>query len=168
MVSAGIAEAASKRSVRLKLRASDKADAEVAEEVLFYENSHILVIGIGAHINGWPRLSMAVEDAEERAKLAAERAKFAAEAKARRKAEEEARRKIFAEKQAKIIAERERLAEEQQALAAQQKQQFAALTSNTQGQDLESPLRLKPSFDGQPISAGTKWNLKGVKGKRVR
>ncbi|MEE3092521.1 MAG: hypothetical protein VX340_00270 [Pseudomonadota bacterium] len=155
MVSAGIAEAASERSVRLKLRASDKADAEVAEEVLLYENSHILVIGIGAHINGWQRLSMAVEDAEERAKLAAERAKFAAEAKSRRKAEEEARRKIFAEKQANI-AERERLAEEQQALAAQQKQQFAALTSNTQGQDLESPLRLKPSFDGQPISAGTK------------
>ena len=105
MVSAGIAEAASKRSVRLKLRARDKADSEVAEEVLLYE---------------------------------------------------EAQRKAIAEKQAKIIAERERLAEEQQALAAQQKQQFAALTSNTQGQDLESPLRLKPSFDGQPISAGTK------------
>ena len=72
MVSAGIAEAASKRSVRLKLRASDKADAEVAEEVLLYENSHTLVIGIGAYINGWPRLSMAVKDAEERAKLAAD------------------------------------------------------------------------------------------------
>ena len=98
MVSAGIAEAASKRSVPLKLRASDKADAEVAEEVLLYENSHTLVIGIGAYINGWPRLSMAVKDAEERAKLAAERAKFAAEAEARRKAEEEARRKAFAEK----------------------------------------------------------------------
>ena len=122
MVSAGIAEAASKRSVRLKLRASDKADAEVAEEVLLYENSHTLVIGIDAYINGWPRLSIAVKDAEEKAKLAAERAKFAAEAKARHKAEEEARRKIFAEKQAKIIAERERLAEEQQALEAQQKQ----------------------------------------------
>ncbi len=90
MVSAGIAEAASKRSVRLKLRASDKADAEVVEEVLLYENSHTLVIGIDAYINGWPRLSMAVKDAEERAKLAAERAKFAAEAEARRKAEEEA------------------------------------------------------------------------------
>ena len=95
MVSAGIAEAASKRSVPLKLRASDKADAEVVEEVLLYENSHILVIGIGAYINGWQRLSMAVEDAEERAKLAAERAKFAAEAEAWRKAEEEARRKAF-------------------------------------------------------------------------
>ena len=81
MVSAGIAEAASKRSVPLKLRASDKADAEVVEEVLLYENSHTLVIGIDAYINGWPRLSMAVKDAEERAKLAAERAKFAAEAK---------------------------------------------------------------------------------------
>ena len=156
MVFAGIAGAASKRSVPLKLRASDKADAEVAEEVLLYENSHTLVIGIDAYINGWPCLSMAVKDAEQLAKLAAERAKFAAEAKARRKAEEEARRKAFAEKQAKITAERERLAEEQQALAAQQKQQFAALTPNTQDQDLESPLRLKPSFDGQPTSAGTK------------
>ena len=48
MVFAGIAEVAFKRSVSLKLRASDKADAEVAEEVLLYENSHTLVIGIGA------------------------------------------------------------------------------------------------------------------------
>ena len=78
MVSAGIAEAAFKRSVPLKLRASDKADAEVAEEVLLYENSYTLVIGIDAYINGWPRLSIAVKDAEEKAKLAAERAKFAA------------------------------------------------------------------------------------------
>ena len=165
MVSAGIAEAASKRSVPLKLRASDKADAEVAEEVLLYENSHTLVIGINAYINGWPRLSMAVKDAEERAKLAAERAKFAAEAEARREAEEEARRKAFAEEQAKITAERERLAKEQQALAAQQKQQLAALTPNTQARDLESLLRLNPSFDGRLIRAGTKWNLKGVNGK---
>ena len=156
MVSAGIAEAAFKRSVPLKLRASDKADAEVAEEVLLYENSHTLVIGIDAYINGWPRLSIAVKDAEEKAKLAAERAKFAAEAEARRKAEEEARRKAFAEKQAKITAERKRLAEKRQVLAAQQKQQLAALAPNTQDQDLESPLRLKPSFDGQPTSAGTK------------
>ena len=140
----------------LKLRASDKADAEVAEEVLLYENSHTLVIGIDAYINGWPRLSIAVKDAEEKAKLAAERAKFAAEAEARRKAEEEARRKAFAEKQAKITAERKQLAEKRQALAAQQKQQLAALAPNTQDQDLESPLRLKPSFDGQPTSAGTK------------
>ncbi|MEC8699611.1 MAG: hypothetical protein VXY20_09755, partial [Pseudomonadota bacterium] len=82
----------------LKLRASDKAGAEVAEEVLLYENSHTLVIGIDAYINGWPRLSIAVKDAEEKAKLAAERAKFAAEAEteARRKAEEEGRRKAFA------------------------------------------------------------------------
>ncbi len=71
----------------LKLRASDKADAEFAEEVLLYENSHTLVIGIDAYINDWPRLSIAVKDAEEKAKLAAERAKFAAEAEARRKAE---------------------------------------------------------------------------------
>ena len=83
---------------------------------------------------------MAVKDAEERAKLAAELAKFAIEAKARRKAEEEARRKAFAEKQAKINAERERLAEEQQALAA--------LTPDTQDQNLGSFLRLNPSFDG--------------------
>ena len=156
MVSAGIAEAASKRSVPLKLRASDKADAEVAEEVLLFENSHTLVIGIDAYINGWPRLSIAVKDAEEKAKLAAERAKFAAEAEARRKAEEEARRKASAEKQAKITAERKQLAEKRQALAAQQKQQLAALAPNTQDQDLESPLRLKPSFDGQPTSPGTK------------
>ena len=121
MVSAEIAEAAFKRNVPLKLRASDKADAEVAEEVLLYESSHTLVIGIDACINGWPRLSMAVEDAEENVKLAAERAKFAAEAEARRKAEEEARRKAFAEKQVKITAERKRLAEIRQALAAQQK-----------------------------------------------
>ena len=52
MVSAGIAEAASKRSVPLTLRASDKADAEVAEEVLLSENSHTLVIGINQCING--------------------------------------------------------------------------------------------------------------------
>ena len=103
--------------------------------------------------------------AEERAKLAAERAKFAAEAEARRKAEEEARRKAFAEEQAKITAERERLAKEQQALAAQQKQQLAALTPNTQARDLESLLRQNPNFDGRPIWAGTKWNLKGVNGK---
>ncbi len=154
----------------LKLRASDKADAEVAEEVLLYANSHIFVIGIDAYINGWPRLSIAVKDAEEKAKLAAERAKFAAEAEAeaRRKAEEETRRKAFAEKQAKITAERKRLAEKRQTLAAQQKQQLAALAPNTQDQDLESPLRLKPSFDDQPTSAGTKQNLKGVKRKRVR
>lgn len=96
----------------LKLRASDKADAEVVEEVLLYENSHTLVIGSDAYINGWPRLSMAVKDAEERVKLAAKRTKFAAEAEARRKAEEVARRKAFAEKQARITAERERLAKE--------------------------------------------------------
>ena len=48
MVSAGIAEAASKRSVRLKLRASDKAAAVVAEEALLSEDSHTLAIGIGA------------------------------------------------------------------------------------------------------------------------
>ena len=85
MVSAGIAEAASKHSVPLKLLANYKTDAEVVEEVLLYENSHTLVIGINAYIDGWPRLSMAVKDAEERAKLAAERANFAAEAEARRK-----------------------------------------------------------------------------------
>ncbi|MEC9186152.1 MAG: hypothetical protein VX930_17930, partial [Pseudomonadota bacterium] len=67
MVSAGIAEAASKRSVPLKLRASEKAYAEVVEEVLLYENSNTLVIGIDAYINGWPCLSMAVKHAEERA-----------------------------------------------------------------------------------------------------
>ena len=114
MVSAGIAEAASKRSVRLKLRASDKADAEVAEEVLLYENSHILVIGIGAHINGWQRLSMAVKTRKNVPSSRGTR-QICRRSQARRKAEEEARRKIFAEKQAKIIAERERLAEEQQA-----------------------------------------------------
>ena len=61
---AGAAEAASSRGVPLKLRASEKADAPVVEEVQLYGNSHALVIGIDDYTNGWPRLSMAVKDAQ--------------------------------------------------------------------------------------------------------
>ncbi len=61
---AGAADAASSRGVPLKLRASEKADAPVVEEVQLYGNSHALVIGIDDYTNGWPRLSMAVKDAQ--------------------------------------------------------------------------------------------------------
>jgi len=64
MLAAGFSAEASGNGIPLKLRASDKADAEVIEEVLLYENSHALVIGIDEYTNGWPRLSMAVKDAK--------------------------------------------------------------------------------------------------------
>ncbi len=56
---------AGSRGISVRLKASDSADAPLAEEVQLYEKSHALVIGIDDYDNGWPRLSNAVADAEK-------------------------------------------------------------------------------------------------------
>lgn len=55
--------AAETRGIQVRLKASESADAPVAETVDLYKASHALVIGIDKYTGGWPRLSKAVEDA---------------------------------------------------------------------------------------------------------
>ena len=63
LLSAPVAMAAETRGLRVELRASEAAEAPVAETVELYGASHALVIGIDTYTNGWPRLSNAVKDA---------------------------------------------------------------------------------------------------------
>ena len=58
-----VVEAAS-RGVSVNLRASEKKDAPISDNVELYANSHALVIGIDDYNNGWPKLSNAVADAK--------------------------------------------------------------------------------------------------------
>ena len=60
--------AAGSRGVTVKLKASEAANAAVADTVQLYGASHALVIGIDKYTNGWSRLSNAVEDARVVAK----------------------------------------------------------------------------------------------------
>ena len=46
------------------LRDKDSPDGQVIERWKLYNASKALIIGIDAYNNGWPRLSMAVRDAE--------------------------------------------------------------------------------------------------------
>jgi len=55
------------------VRESENSGAEVVERWKLYGASKALVIGIDEYTNGWPRLSMAVRDAEEIAKSLEER-----------------------------------------------------------------------------------------------
>ena len=56
---------AATRGISVQLRASQAADAPIAETVNLYARSFALVIGNDAYTGGWPRLSMAVKDARE-------------------------------------------------------------------------------------------------------
>ncbi|MDP6652717.1 MAG: caspase family protein, partial [Gammaproteobacteria bacterium] len=56
--------AATERGISIQLRASEATDAPVSETVQLYNKSYALVIGIDDYTSGWPRLSMAVQDAE--------------------------------------------------------------------------------------------------------
>ena len=62
-VLAGAAQAGGTRGVTVKLRADERADSPIVDEVRLYDASHALVIGIDAYTGGWPRLSNAVDDA---------------------------------------------------------------------------------------------------------
>ena len=55
---------AESRGLTVKLRASEAPDAAEAGEAALYGASHALVIGIDNYSAGWPRLSMAVNDAK--------------------------------------------------------------------------------------------------------
>ena len=61
---ASSAVAAETRGLAIKVRASERPDAPVIEEVALYRASYALVIGIDDYTGGWPRLSNAVKDAE--------------------------------------------------------------------------------------------------------
>lgn len=52
------------RGITVKLRANEKPDAPIVEEVPLYGASHALVVGIDDYTGGWPRLSNAVRDAK--------------------------------------------------------------------------------------------------------
>ncbi len=56
-------QAATESGVYVEFRASEAADAPVAERWKLYGASHALVIGIDNYTGGWPRLSNAVKDA---------------------------------------------------------------------------------------------------------
>jgi formylglycine-generating enzyme required for sulfatase activity len=60
----GLAQSADTSGVDVVLKASEAADAPVAETVQLYGASHALVIGINQYTEGWPYLSNAVKDAE--------------------------------------------------------------------------------------------------------
>jgi formylglycine-generating enzyme required for sulfatase activity len=64
LMASPMAEAATSRGVEVRLKASEAADAPVAETVQLYGASHALVIGIDKYTGGWPRLHNAVKDAE--------------------------------------------------------------------------------------------------------
>jgi len=64
VICAGFIAPAEAGKVSVKLRGSDEANSAIVEEVQLYENSHALVIGNDEYTGGWPRLSMAVEDAK--------------------------------------------------------------------------------------------------------
>lgn len=56
--------ALARRGITVKLRANEKADAPVTEEVNLYSSNYALVIGIDNYTHGWPKLSGAVNDAK--------------------------------------------------------------------------------------------------------
>ncbi len=58
------AVAAANRGISVQLRASEATGAPVSDTVQLYEKSYALVIGIDNYTGGWPRLNMAIEDAE--------------------------------------------------------------------------------------------------------
>ena len=51
------------RGLTVTYMESEAANTSVAGQMKLYEKSYALVIGIDAYSGGWPRLSMAVEDA---------------------------------------------------------------------------------------------------------
>jgi len=52
------------RGIKVKIKASEKINAPIVEEVNLYGESYALVIGINDYTEGWPRLSGAVNDAK--------------------------------------------------------------------------------------------------------
>ena len=59
---------AANRGLTIQLRGVNAKDAPVVGNVQLYTKSYALVIGINEYRNGWPRLSMAVNDAKAIAK----------------------------------------------------------------------------------------------------
>lgn len=57
------ADASEGRGIKVRLKADNKADTPIVEEVELYSKSYALVIGIDNYHKGWPRLSNAVSDA---------------------------------------------------------------------------------------------------------
>ena len=55
---------AASRGLTIQLRDSDKKNAPVTGQFELYTKSYALVIGINDYRNGWPRLTMAVNDAK--------------------------------------------------------------------------------------------------------
>ena len=55
---------AASRGLSVELRASEAPNAPVAEAVELYANSYALIIGNDDYVNGWPKLSNAIKDAE--------------------------------------------------------------------------------------------------------
>ena len=53
------------RGISVQLKASEAEGAPVAQTVSLYAKSFAVIIGNDAYTGGWPRLSMAVKDAEE-------------------------------------------------------------------------------------------------------
>jgi len=53
------------RALTVTYRESEAPNAPIAGQMQLYGNSYALVIGIDQYTGGWPRLSMAVKDAEE-------------------------------------------------------------------------------------------------------
>jgi hypothetical protein len=62
-VFASAIDASAGRGIKVRLKAKDKADAPISEEVELYSKSYALIIGIDDYHKGWPRLSNAVSDA---------------------------------------------------------------------------------------------------------
>jgi len=58
------AEAQRGFNIKVKIKATENANAPVLEEVDLYGESHALVIGIDKYTQGWPILSEAVNDAK--------------------------------------------------------------------------------------------------------
>jgi TPR repeat protein len=56
---------ASTRGISVNVRASEAVDAAITETVELYGRSYALVIGNDQYVNGWPKLSNAIRDAEE-------------------------------------------------------------------------------------------------------
>jgi hypothetical protein len=59
---------AANRGLTIQLRGENAKDAPVVANLQLYTKSYALVIGINEYRNGWPRLSMAVNDAKAIAK----------------------------------------------------------------------------------------------------
>lgn len=67
---ASVAESATSSSaLYVGVRESENPGAEVVERWKLYGSSKALMIGVDEYTNGWPRLSMAVRDADESVSL---------------------------------------------------------------------------------------------------